>query len=135
MVAQRTLPRGLRKAGLGIASASGVALQSFPLPFRYVFGMTFSPDGRRVIYHAARNRPTDHAAIYSSDLDGSNRRTLVARTRISTDPVIVSPDGRWLAYSDRRGTLVRRVNGGPARRLLKGLHIMAWAPAPWRGRP
>jgi hypothetical protein len=44
--------------------------------------------------------------------------------------VIVSPDGRWIAYSDRRGTLARPVKGGPARRLLKGLHIMAWAPEP-----
>ena len=123
---------GFKDGGIGVASAAGATLHAFSSPFRYVFGLTFSPDGRRLIFHAAGESPTDDAAIYSSDLDGTDRRTLVAGTRIATDPVIVSPDGRWLAYSDRRGTLARRLDGGPARRLLKGLYIMAWAPAPSR---
>jgi Tol biopolymer transport system component len=122
---------GYTPAGVGVISASGGAMQSFSRPFPTVFGLTFSPNGQRLIFHAAAGeRPTDRAAIYSSGLGGEHIRKLVGRTRTATDPVIVSPDGRWIAYADARGTLMRPVGGGPARRLLHGLYIMAWAPAP-----
>jgi hypothetical protein len=52
---------GYTDAGIGIVSASGGAPQSFPRPFPRVFGMTFTPDDRRLIFHAASgDRPEDH---------------------------------------------------------------------------
>jgi hypothetical protein len=121
---------GYTETGIGVASASGGPLQAFRRPFPFILGMTFTADGRRLLFHAAAGMDTTRRpGIYSSGLDGTHRRKVTA-TRGAAEPFVVSPDGRWLAYSDRRGSLVRPIGGGPARRLLTGLHVMAWAPAP-----
>jgi Tol biopolymer transport system component len=87
--------------------------------------MRFTPDGRRIVF--AGRRGADRAAVWSVKLDGSGLRRLVPLRGLGDAPVF-SPDGRLMAYNDRRGTLVRPVSGGRARRLLKGLWVKAWAP-------
>ena len=72
------------------------------------------------------SRGADHA-VWSVAPDGTGLRRL-APLRSVGDAAVFSPDGRWLAYNDRRGTLVRRVSGGPAKRLLTRLWVKAWAP-------
>ena len=61
--------------------------------------------------------------------DGTRLRRL-APVRTTADAAVFSPDGRLMAYNDRRGTMVRPVAGGRARRLLTGLWVKAWAPRP-----
>jgi Tol biopolymer transport system component len=61
--------------------------------------MTFTPDGRRLHFHAAAGRnTTQRPGIYSSGLDGTHRRKLTG-TRGAAEPFVVSPDGRWCARS------------------------------------
>jgi hypothetical protein len=89
-----------------------------------VEAMRFTPNGRRIAFLAGRQR---NVAAYSVKLDGSGLRKLTP-TRSLGDPPVFSPDGRLVAYADKRGTMVRKASGGPARRLLKGSWIKAWAP-------
>jgi Tol biopolymer transport system component len=88
-----------------------------------VEAMRFTPDGRRIAFLAGGK----HAAAYTVKLNGSGLRKLTP-VRSLGDPPVFSPDGRLLAYADKRGTMVRKASGGPAHRLLKGSWIKAWAP-------
>ena len=87
----------------------------------------FTPDGRRIAFVA--DSSSGPVVAYSIKLDGSGLREIATMRSVDDAPVF-SPDGRFVAYGDRRGTMVRRVSGGPARRLLKGSWIKAWAPRP-----
>jgi WD40-like Beta Propeller Repeat len=89
-----------------------------------VEAMRFTPNGRRIAFLAGRK---SNVAAYSVKLDGSGMRKLTP-TRGLGDPPVFSPDGRLVAYPDKRGTMVRKASGGPAHRLLKGSWIKTWAP-------
>ena len=89
--------------------------------------LRFTPDGRRIAFLADSSNGS--VAAYSIKLDGTGLRE-IATVRSVDDAPVFSPDGRLVAYGDRRGTMVRKVSGGPARRLLKGSWIKAWAPRP-----
>ena len=58
----------------------------------------WSHDGSEIIY-AARDAPTEQAAIYRRRADGNGPRQLVARLAGDADPASVSPDGRWIAIT------------------------------------
>jgi eukaryotic-like serine/threonine-protein kinase len=62
----------------------------------------WSADGSEIIY-AARDAPSELAAIYRRRADGNGARQLVARLSGDTDPGSVSPDGRWVAATLWRG--------------------------------
>jgi Tol biopolymer transport system component len=91
-----------------------------------VEAMRFTPTGRRIAFVAGIK---GNAAAYSVKLDGSRLRKLTPIRSIG-DPPVFSPDGRLVAYADKRGTMVRKASGGPAHRLLKRAWIKAWAPRP-----
>lgn len=58
----------------------------------------WSADGTEIIY-AARDEPSEKAAVYRRRADGNGPRQLVARLNGDADPGSVSPDGRWVAVS------------------------------------
>lgn len=63
------------------------------------YGLSLSPDGRRVAFHLAGPRGYE---VWTSDVDGSHR------VRIAADPDHLyfgtswSPDGQWILYQDCR---------------------------------
>jgi Tol biopolymer transport system component len=108
-------------AGGGTASS----LPGLPGAFKVIEAMRFAPDGRRIVFTGIT--AALRAGVWSVNLDGTGLRKLVTLRR-GSDAAVFSPDGRWMAYADRKGTMVRPVSGGHARRLLKGLWVKAWAP-------
>ncbi|MEA2236756.1 MAG: eukaryotic-like serine/threonine-protein kinase [Thermoanaerobaculia bacterium] len=62
----------------------------------------WSADGSEIIY-AARDTPSEKAAIYRRRADGNGPRQLVARLDGDADPGAVSADGRWVAATLWRG--------------------------------
>jgi Tol biopolymer transport system component len=116
-------------AQLGIVPASGGAparVPDPPGPFRVVEAMRWTPNGRQLVF---TGRVGSKDGLYRMAPDGTGLRRL-ARVRTAGDAAVFSPDGRLMAYNDRRGTMVRPVAGGRARRLLIGLWVKAWAPRP-----
>jgi hypothetical protein len=95
-----------------------------PASFRVAEAWRWTPDGRNVIFSGSVG---GQAGLYRMAPDGSGLRRLV-KVRIGGDAAVFSPDGRLMAYNDRRGTMVRPVTGGRARWLLAGLYVKAWAP-------
>jgi hypothetical protein len=61
----------------------------------------WSANGNEIIY-AARDAPTELAAIYRRRADGNGPRQLVARLSGDADPGSTSPDGRWVVVSLHR---------------------------------
>jgi Tol biopolymer transport system component len=117
------------RSDVAIIAAGGGAMTRLPTVMdRFGAGtveaMRFTPDGRRIAFLAGHG---SDVAVYSVKLDGSGLRKLTP-TRGLSDPPVFSPDGRLVAYADKRGTMVRKGSGGPAHRLLKGSWIKAWAP-------
>lgn len=105
---------------------------SDPRPFTQAgeglpYGLSLSPDGRRVAYHLASS---DGYQIWTSDVDGTNR------TRVAADPAHLyfgtawSPDGKWVVYVDCHyqtdpghdwaDVCVGRADGGEHRVLTEG---------------
>jgi TolB protein len=67
----------------------------------FPYGLSLSPDGRRIAFHTAG--PAPHAyRIWTSDADGSNRTLIVGDPAHLYFGPVWSPDGRWLAYHDCR---------------------------------
>jgi hypothetical protein len=116
-----------RVAVVAAGGGAPTSVPGLPGPFDVIEAMRFTLDGRRIVFTARRG--ADRAAVWSVKPDGSGLRRVTALRSLG-DAAVFSPDGRWLAYNDRRGTLVRRVSGGPPRRLLKRLWVKAWAPRP-----
>ena len=95
---------------------------------------TFSADGTRLLYEGYNGKRND--AIYSSNLDGTDRRVIThCQGKGVTDPE-TSPDGRMLAFAcgSRAGTalFVSNVDGSRLRQLTPfsfdvGIH-QDWSP-------
>jgi Tol biopolymer transport system component len=117
-----------QQAGVALVPAGGGAaepLANLPRGFKLIEAMRFTPDGRRIVFTG--RTAAVRAGVWSVKLDGSGLRKLVTLRSLS-DAAVFSPDGRWMAYTDRKGTMVRPVSVGHAHRLLKGLWVKAWAP-------
>lgn len=61
------------------------------------YGLSLSPDGRRVAFHLAS--PQGYQ-VWTSDTDGSNRVQIAARSGHLYFGTSWSPDGRWILYVD-----------------------------------
>jgi Tol biopolymer transport system component len=97
---------------VAVAPASGGAgrlVPGFPGAFGLVEAMRWTPDGRRIVFMGSRG--PDHA-VWSVAPDGTGLRRL-APLRSVGDAAVFSPGGRWMAYNDRRGTLVVASRAAP----------------------
>jgi len=87
----------------GVGQVSSVRLDgSDPRPFTrpgegLPYGLSLSPDGRRVAYHLAS---PDGYQIWTSDPDGSNRKRVAAAPGHLYFGTSWSPDGRWILFVD-----------------------------------
>jgi TolB protein len=61
------------------------------------YGLSLSPDGRRVAFHLAS---PEGYQVYTSDVDGANRVKVAARAGHLYFGTNWSPDGRWVLYVD-----------------------------------
>lgn len=61
------------------------------------YGLSLSPDGRRVAFHLASPRGYQ---VWTSDVDGSKRELLAAKEGHLYFGTSWSPDGRWVLYVD-----------------------------------
>jgi hypothetical protein len=61
------------------------------------YGLSLSPDGRRVAFHLAS--PQGYQ-VWTSDVDGTNRELLAAKQGHLYFGTNWSPDGRWVLYVD-----------------------------------
>lgn len=61
------------------------------------YGLSLSPDGKRVAYHLAG--PQGYQ-VWTSDADGSNRIRIAAQAEHLYFGTQWSPDGRWIVYVD-----------------------------------
>ena len=90
------------------------------IPGAMTFSPRFSPDGRALVFSAARGGNTD---LYRLDLGSGQMLQLTASPSIATSPSF-SPDGRFITFeSDRSGTsqiYVMPAGGGEARRISFG---------------
>jgi Tol biopolymer transport system component len=116
---------------IGVVGVEGGEPAAFRAPMAQAFGMQFSPDGTHILFAGTRNRFSNRrSGIFSVNLDGTGLHKIAGGTRGAADEFAISPDGRWLAYSDPKGTMIRRLAGGPPRRLFRGLYIKVWAARP-----
>ena len=96
-------------------------------------GGAWTPDSRKVLFTASAY---GKRGIFQQDIDARSARPLVSGSSESYDSPVVSPDGKWLLYTEHRedGTsqLMRMpIDGGPAAFVLPGDHgyRCAFAPA------
>jgi Tol biopolymer transport system component len=80
------------------------------------FGISVSPDGRRVVFVVPKTDGTRGAWI--RELNNIEARPIPGAENLDTAPVFWSPDGRWIGFSSA-GTLqkVDVLSGGPAVRI------------------
>jgi TolB protein len=91
------------------------------------YGLSLSPDGRRVAFHLAS--PQGYQ-VWTSDPDGANRVRIAGRTGHLYFGTSWSPDGRWILYVDCRpegdpghdwaDVCIGRADGGEHRVLTSG---------------
>jgi TolB protein len=63
----------------------------------FPYGLSLSPEGRRVAYHLAGSSGYE---IWTSDLEGGNRLRIAAQPGHIFFGPVWSPDAQWLAYQD-----------------------------------
>lgn len=67
----------------------------------FPYGLSLSPDGRRVAFHTAGPSPHSYR-IWTSDVDGGNRVLVAGHPDHLYFGPMWSPDGQWLAWVDCR---------------------------------
>lgn len=91
------------------------------------YGLSLSPDGRRVAYHLAS---PEGYQVWTSDADGTHRVRIAARPGHLYFGTSWSPDGRWILYvdclsgedpgHDWADVCIGRADGGESRVLTTG---------------
>lgn len=65
----------------------------------FPYGLSLSPDGRRVAFHTAGPSPYSYR-VWTSDIDGGNRTLIIGHPNHLCFGPVWSPDGAWLLYQD-----------------------------------
>jgi eukaryotic-like serine/threonine-protein kinase len=96
-------------------------------------GAAWTPDGKRVVF--AGNEPGHHLRYYVQNVDGSTPRAITPENvgfNFESDPVVVSPDGRFVAAASLDGKiLLYPLDGGAPREIPKledGSEPLQWCP-------
>jgi len=81
-----------------IAGIDGTKPRQITFDDAYLWGITFSADGKEILFgNAAPGGAGAGTCIFSIDRDGSNRRRLTSGEEWVGRP-LPSPDGRWIIY-------------------------------------
>lgn len=119
-----TMWRDGRPGRLYVVGADGGKLRHLTGPkYEDDINPAWSPEGRRLVFDAQGDGWTDLRVV---NADGSGERKLTSGSYVTGDPAKVaggdawSPDGRRIAYVDRRGRLAVMKPDGSDRRTLKG---------------
>ena len=65
----------------------------------FPYGMSISPDGRRIAFHVSGPKPYSYR-IFTSDIDGSNRTLVAGQPDHLYFGTSWSPDSKWILYHD-----------------------------------
>lgn len=84
-------------AGLSVKAASGLGEAEVLPTVGAPFPMSWSPDGRYVIF--LRRGVKTRLDLYALSLDGERRELLLLTSAFDEEGPRLSPDGRWLAYA------------------------------------
>jgi len=82
---------------LWIANSDGSGARQITFDERLIFGSSFSPDGRRLLF-SMFDHSVSNCQIYLMDRDGSNRQQLTLGSGRAAGAQW-SPDGQWITYS------------------------------------
>lgn len=105
-IVYRTDDQGYRKPGFFhlflLPSSGGAVRQLTSGPFNHGGPLSWTPDGRRILFSANRRRDWQFAGreldIHSANTDSGEVVPLVTRDGPDAQPA-VSPDGRWVAFT------------------------------------
>jgi WD40 repeat protein len=90
-------------------AASGRALRTIPTPDVSIYAMAFTSDGRHIVVnHSLANRADSSMRVFKT-ADGSEVKNLVTG---AVSAFALSRDGRILAYSNARGSIILMETGG-----------------------
>ena len=87
---------------LWIANSDGSGARQITFDERWIFALSFSPDGRRLLIGMNDPDATSSSQIYLMDRDGSNRQQLSLDSE-RAHSAAWSSDGQWIAYSSSPG--------------------------------
>jgi len=138
------LGRDGRATGNGTPVAPGLRGHAPTRPFGGAEEIAWSPDGRTLFFtlrEAGREEPTSTNLDIYAVRDGAAPENLTRANRATDTGPVVSPDGRWLAYTamarpgyeaDRQIVYLRDLQSGQVRALTsnwdRSVGSIAWAP-------
>jgi WD40 repeat protein len=116
--------------GIYTVNADGTQLTRIVVAGPLASGPSWSPDGTKLLYQSTTDAD-QITQLWTINANGSeNRRVYQAVTPPVWTPWVWSPDGKQIAVSTYRGTLVVNADGTGVRYIGKPANQVAWQPIP-----